>query len=182
MSTAQLTPQFAGTPLGRLSVVENILRNRQDFFGEIRDGIELREKIVSMLVASMVFLAIYGVVMGAAHSPAQAIASALKTPVLFLVTLAICVPSLHYFNILFGSKQSVQQTIAVILAAVSVTSVLLFSLAPITLFFLLTSSQYEFFKLLNVMFFAISGALGVGFLRQGLRIVTEGQEAYPPAG
>jgi hypothetical protein len=51
--------------------------------------------------------------------------------------------------------------------------VLLFSLAPITLFFLLSSSQYPFFKLLNVAFFGLAGLLGVVFLSQGLRIVTE---------
>lgn len=173
MSTTQLSPHPADTPLHHLNVVETILRSRHDFFTEIREGFDVTGKIISMVIACLVFLAIDGMVMGAAHSIAQAISSAIKVPILFLVTLAICVPSLHYFNILFGSRQTVQQTIALILTGVSVTSVLLFSFAPITLFFLLTSSQYEFFKLLNVVLFAIAGLLGVGFLRQGMSIVTE---------
>jgi hypothetical protein len=156
-----------------LTIIETILRNREEFFLQIRDSVELVHKIQDMLLSCFVFLAIYGLVMGAAHSPLQAISSFFKVPLLFLATLLICVPSLHYFNILFGSKQTILQTLAMILTAVSTTSVLLFSLAPITLFFLLTSSEYEFFKLLNVTFFAIAGFLGVSFLRQGLKIVTD---------
>lgn len=156
-----------------LMIIETILRNREEFFVEIRESRDLGLKIHQMLISCFAFLAIYGLVMGAAHSPFQAISSFFKVPILFLATLVICVPSLHYFNILFGSKQTILQTLAMILTVVSTTAVLLFSLAPITLFFLLTSSAYEFFKLLNVAFFAIAGFLGVAFLRQGLTIVTE---------
>lgn len=156
-----------------LIVIETILRNRESFFSEIRDGKAVSQKIVAMLISCFVFLAAYGVVMGAGHSIAQATASFFKLPTLFLATLAICAPSLHFFNVLFGSSQTASQTIALILTAISTTAVLLFSLAPITLFFLLSSSEYVFFKLLNVVFFVISGGLGVMFLRQGMRIVTE---------
>ncbi len=68
------------------------------------------------------------------------------------------------------------QTLALILTAIATTSVLLFSLAPITFFFLISTSQYDFFKLLNVVFFAISGFLGIYFLRQGIEIVTERED------
>jgi hypothetical protein len=164
-----------------LSIIEVILRNRTEFFREVSESIDLSKKIIAMLISSFVFLAIYGLVMGSSHSVLQAIASFFKVPLLFLTTLMICVPSLHYFNILFGSKQTILQTLAMILTAVSTTSVLLFSFAPITLFFLLTSSQYEFFKLLNVTVFAISGFLGVWFLRQGLNTLT-GKDAEESVG
>ena len=53
------------------------------------------------------------------------------------------------------------------------SAVLLLSFAPITLFFLLSTSQYQFFKLLNVVFFVIAGSMGIVFLRQGIKIITE---------
>jgi hypothetical protein len=162
--------------MDQLTVIESILRNRDLFFSEIRDGKAVRQKIIAMLVSCFVFLAGYGAVMGAAHSVPQTTASFVKLPTLFLATLAICAPSLHFFNVLFGSNQTVTQTIALILTAISTTAVLLFSLAPITLFFLISSSEYVFFKLLNVVFFVISGGLGVMFLRQGMRIVTETED------
>jgi hypothetical protein len=54
--------------------------------------------------------------------------------------------------------------------------VLLLSFAPIVLFFLLTTRQYQFFKLLNVGVFSIAGLVGVIFLGQGMRIVSAGGE------
>ncbi len=158
--------------MDNFTIIETILRDRSDFFAEIRDRVGLGDKINAMLLSSFAFLAIYGAVMGAGHSLLQAVSSFFKLPVLYLVTLLICVPSLHYFNILFGSRQTLSQTIALILTAISTTSVLMVSLAPITLFFLLTSNRYQFFKLLNVTFLAIASFLGVSFLRQGMRAVT----------
>ncbi|MAT97261.1 MAG: actin-binding WH2 domain-containing protein [Anaerolineaceae bacterium] len=154
-----------------LGVVETILRNRMLFFQEIRDGVRLGEKMRAMLISSLVFMALYGAVMGSTHSLWQALSSAAKLPVLFLATLFICAPTLYFFNVLFGSTQSLTQNVALILTAITVTAVLLLSFAPIILFFLLTTSQYQFFKLLNVGIFAISGIMGVVFLSQGMRIV-----------
>ena len=58
------------------------------------------------------------------------------------------------------------------LAAITVMSVLLLSFASITLFFLLTTSGYQFFKLLNVLFFTIAGIIGMVFLTQGMRLIS----------
>lgn len=157
----------------QLTIIETILRERKVFFAQIAEGKHIGSKIRAMFVSSLLFLALYGAVMGGMHSLPQALVSAIKLPLLFLLTLAICTPSLHFFNVLFGSRQTIAQSIALILTAIATTSVLLFSLAPITLFFLLTSSEYTFYKLLNVMFFAIAGWLGVVFLWQGMQVVTE---------
>jgi hypothetical protein len=169
-------------PMENLTIIETILRNRRKFFTEIRQKIDVPQKIRAMFLSSFVFLMIYGFVMGALHSIPQAVAAMFKLPVLFLVTLLICAPSLHFFNILFGSKQTIGQTIALILTGISTTSVLLFSLAPITLFFLLSSSQYEFFKLLNVFFFGVASLLGVYFLQDGMHIATESEDEREGVG
>ena len=150
-----------------LGIVERILRDRYTFFAEIREEVGLRDKIVAMGLSSLIFLAIYGAVMGASHSLPQILSSALKLPALFLITLVICTPSLYFFNILFGSRQNILQNIALIMTAVTTTSVLLVSLAPVTLFFLTTTSEYSFFKLLNVAIFTVAGLMGLTFLRQG---------------
>jgi len=167
------TLERASTGLGRLdlghhlAIVEHIFRNRFTFFAEIREENNLTGKIASMLVSSFILLALYGGVMGALNGVAQVLSSAFKLPGLFLVTLLICAPSLYFFNILFGSRQSILQNIALMLTAITTTSVLLVSLAPVTLFFLSTTSGYQFFKLLNVAIFAIAGAMGLVFLKQG---------------
>jgi hypothetical protein len=58
------------------------------------------------------------------------------------------------------------------LTAITVTAVVLLSFAPIVLFFLLTSINYQFFKLLNVGVFTVAGVIGVLFLTQGMRLVS----------
>ncbi len=159
-----------------LAVIETILRNRFHFFVEIRDGIGLKEKMQAMLISSLIFLAIYGAVMGSSASLWQALSSAVKLPLLFVATLLICSPTLYFFNVLYGSNQSLTQNVALMLTAITVTSVLLLSFAPIVVFFLLTTSGYQFFKLLNVAFFAICGIVGVAFLSQGMRVVSAAGE------
>lgn len=163
-----------GWAVGGLTIVETILRDRQRVFAEIRAGQGLGEKMRAMVISSVVFLALYGAVMGSTHSLWQALSSALKLPLLFLATLAICAPTLYFFNLIFGSDQSLSQSVALMLTAITVTAVVLLSFAPIVLFFLLTSSHYQFFKLLNVGVSAVAGVVGVLFLAQGMRAVSGG--------
>jgi hypothetical protein len=147
-----------------LAVIETILRNRYHFFVEIREGVDLGKKMRAMLISSLAFLALYGAVLGSTHSLLQTLSSAIKLPLLFLATLVVCSPTLYFFNVLFGSNQSLTQNVALILTAITVTSVLLLSFAPIVVFFLITAFGYQFFKLLNVAILAICGIVGVIFL------------------
>jgi hypothetical protein len=166
-----------------LAIIETILRNRRLFFIEIREGVELSQKMQAMLISSIAFFALHGAVMGSTHSLWQTLSSAVKLPLLFLATLVVCSPTLYFFNLIFGSNQSLTQNFALILTAITVTAVLLLSFAPIVLFFLLTTNSYQFFKLLNVGVFAVSGIVGVIFLSQGMRIVSAGAgEGANPRG
>lgn len=158
--------------MNNLAIIETILRNRRQFFIEIREGVELGRKMRAMLISSIAFFALHGAVMGSTHSLRQTLSSAVKLPLLFLATLIVCLPTLYFFNLIFGSNQSLAQNFTLILTAITVTAVLLLSFAPIVLFFLLTTSHYQFFKLLNVGVFAITGIVGVIFLSQGMRIVS----------
>ena len=159
--------------MNNLAIIETILRSRNRFFIEIREGVELSQKMRAMLISSIAFFALYGAVMGSTHSLWQTLSSAVKLPLLFLATLVVCSPTLYFFNLIFGSNQSLAQNFTLILTAITVTAVLLLSFAPIVLFFLLTTSQYQFFKLLNVGVFTISGLVGVLFLSQGMRLVSD---------
>ncbi|MBW4633505.1 MAG: actin-binding WH2 domain-containing protein [Iphinoe sp. HA4291-MV1] len=159
------------------SVLLSLLRDRQAFLEEIRQQVRLHNKISSLLVSSSIFFAIYGSIIGASHSWAQAISSAIKLPAFYLLTLIICFPTLFFFNILFGSRSSFLQHFVVLLTAISVISVLLFSFAPVALFFLITApDSYQFFKLLNVLIFGITGSFGVKFLYDGMQLLSQQDE------
>lgn len=167
---------MSGELAQNLAIAETILRARTDFFNEIRDNIDLQPKIRAMFIASVIFMALYGAVIGSSLNILQTLSSAIKLPLLFLLTSIICLPTLYFFNILFGAKQSLNQNLALILTPITVTATLMFSFAPITLFFMLTTSDYQFFKLLNVVFFTIAGITGMWFLVQGMRIVSTADE------
>lgn len=155
------------------SVLIGLLRDRSSFLEEIRSGIQLKSKSTALLICSSIFFAIYGAIIGSSHSWMQALSSAFKLPCLYLITLIICFPTLYFFNILFGSRKTAEQHFVILLTAASVISVLLFSFAPITLFFLLSTQNYQFYKLLNVAIFSITGFIGIKFLYQGMQLLSE---------
>jgi hypothetical protein len=153
-----------------------LLRDRPTFLDEIRRGIRVESKITSLLIASSTFFAIYGAIIGASSSWLQVIASAVKLPALYLITLSICLPALFFFDILFGSVLSFNQYAALSLITVSVISVLLFSFAPITLFFLISIHDYNFFLLLNVGIFALTGFIGIRLFYEGMRSISRSKQ------
>ena len=156
-------------------VIERILRNRGGFFDEIREGDDLGRKTRNMLLGTVIFFAVYGAVLGISNSLLQALSSAIKLPILYLITLAICLPTLYFFNLLFGSRLTLAQTFALIMTAIAVTAVLTLSFAPIALFFWLTAPSYQFYKLLNVGILTVTGVAGLSFLWQGMRHVQKGE-------
>jgi len=158
------------------AVLITLLRDRPTFLDEIRRGIRIESKITSLLIASSTFFAIYGAIIGASSSWLQVIASAIKLPALYLITLSICLPALFFFDILFGSVLSFSQYAALSLITVSVISVLLFSFAPITLFFLISVHDYNFFLLLNVGIFALTGFIGIRLFYEGMRSISRSKQ------
>ncbi|MEM8503590.1 MAG: actin-binding WH2 domain-containing protein [Cyanobacteria bacterium P01_D01_bin.1] len=150
------------------SVLIRLLRDRRTFLEEVRTETKLESKIGSLLIASTFFFSVYGGILGSYGGGLQIISSAIKLPALYLITLLICVPTLYFFDILFGSQLSFKQYITMALTSVSVISVLLFSFAPVVLFFLISIREYDFFLLLNVLVMAITGCVGVRLFYKGM--------------
>ena len=163
-----------------LLIIERILRDREGVWRQIAEERRINELILQMLASSSAALALYGVVLGLSNSWLQALASAVKLPVLFLLTLAICLPTLYLFNLVFGSRLTVRQALAMVLAAITVTAMLTLAFAPISLFFLLSAPDYDFFKLLNVAILTLTGVVGLSFLVNGMQHIN-GEPALAPA-
>jgi hypothetical protein len=64
-----------------------------------------------------------------------------------------------------------KDTLRLLLAAIAINLTLLASFGPVTGFFTLSTESYPFMILLNVFFFTVSGAIGLGFLRRSLDVV-----------
>ena len=145
------------------NVLMQLLRDRSNFLSEIENHKHIDKKIVSLLISSSLFLALYGAIIGSTHSALQTISSAIKLPALYLLTLLICLPTLYFMDVVLGSKRTFGQYLALLLASMAMMSVMLFGLAPVTLFFRLSINDYWFFLLLNIVFLGFTGVVGIRF-------------------
>ena len=159
------------------TIIPQFLQDPRKFFSSIQRNQELKAKAISLFISSVVFFAIYGLMTGLSHSWQQALSTAVKMPVLFLITLVITLPALYFFSLaLLNVQFSVAQAGVVVLSGIGVAAFLLLGLAPITLFFVLTSSSYPFFKLLAVVFVAVSGVIGLNYILKGFTWVDKKNE------
>jgi len=88
--------------------MDGILRNREEHFTSIFDGKDVPRQIAWMLGIIVGLSAFYGLVMGTLSGIPdgipQMISSAIKVPVLYLLTLFVCYPVLFVVNVVMGSK------------------------------------------------------------------------------
>lgn len=154
------------------SIMPEFLRNPDEFFRSIQRNENINAKAFTLSLVSLFSFMVYGFMVGLAKEPLQALSASVKVPILFLSTMAFCLPALYFFSLtLLGTPLRFMQVLTVVLSGISVTAFLLLGLAPITLFFVLTSTNYEFFQLLAVAFVGISASLGVYFLWRGMTLV-----------
>lgn len=106
----------------------------------------------------------------------QVLASTIKTPALFALTLVITLPSLYVFNALVGSRLTLLGMTRLLVAALAVNIAVLASMGTIVVFFSLTTGSYAFIRLLNVAVFTVAGVLGLMFLLQTLHRLTRANE------
>ncbi len=154
------------------SIMPDFLRDPDAFFHSIQRDENVKSKALSLGLVSLFSFMVYGFMLGLAKSPLQALSSSVKVPVLFLSTMLFCLPALYFFSLaLLGTPLKMMQVLTVVLSGISVTAFLLLGLAPIALFFVLTSGNYEFFQLLAFVFVGISACIGVYFLWRGMTLV-----------
>ena len=159
------------------TVIPQFLKDPEGFFDSVQKNKDLKTKTLSLLISTIVFLLIYGFITGLSHSWAQALSTAVKMPVLFLLTLAFTLPALYFFALaLLNIQFSVTQALVVVLSGVGVTAFLLLGLSPVTFFFVITSSNYAFFQLLAVLCVAVSGFTGLHYVLRGFTWVDKNHE------
>jgi hypothetical protein len=154
--------------------LDRILRGEATRLAELRAGtIEIPVGGLSFVLTllGMVYgacMGTYAVFRGSPSAGYQVLASTLKVPALFVLTLLVTFPSLYVFNALVGSRLSIGAVLRLLVAVLAVMVAVLASLGPIVAFFSASTTSYAFMQLLNVTVFAVSGVLGMSFLIQTL--------------
>src|SRR5688500_8469473 len=134
--------------------VETVFTEAREFCDDLVARVGTRRKLLRLAAFAVLTAALYGTAMGMNHSWNQAALAAVNVPTLFLRTLAVCLPSLHFLGLLFGSTVRFSQTAVVLTAGICRTSILLAAFAPVAVFFLVSGSDYPFLLLMHVAIFA----------------------------
>lgn len=164
---------------GILAYLDGILRRREDYFQSIFDNKDVVSQILKLTAITVSLTAFTGLMMGSKSGALQMMASAIKVPVLYSLTLAICFPLLYVVIVIMGSRLAFLQTLALILMALTLNAILLASCAPIVLYFTITGAHYGFLKLMHVAIFGFSGVWGMIALWRGLTAMCETSSLYP---
>jgi hypothetical protein len=155
--------------------LDDLLRGRRtspEALGEGAAGLRLTALVPMAVVLAAFYglaMALYAVLTREPPVPAQLAASAVKLPLLFLLTLLVTFPSLYVFSALAGARYSAAAALRLVVAAMTVNLAVLASFAPITAFFTLTTTSYPFMKLLSVFFLGVAGIIGLVFLVGAMR-------------
>jgi hypothetical protein len=160
--------------LAGLGELDRILRGELTQVSSLRrGGIDVSPGRLSIII--VVLGMVYGICMGTfalfrlkePHAW-QMVASMVKIPLLFYLTLLVTLPSLYVFNALVGSRLTLGTVVRLLVASLGVMVAVLASLGPIVAFFSVSTTSYPFMVLFNVVVCSVSGALGLTFLLQTL--------------
>lgn len=167
---------------GTMHPLVQLLRDRDGFFGEVAEHVEIGRKLKVMTPVLVGLTALYGASAGLHQGGWQILAAAAKIPILFIGTLAVCFPLFYLVQLLLGSKLGLAQTLTLMLAALTLTSVIAAACIPVFLFFLQSGASYYFLQLVNVLVFAFAGLFGMGALHSGLTLICDSKGVYPRTG
>jgi hypothetical protein len=141
-----------------------------------------RKYVFKQMLFILLFTFIYGIVMGSYNGFLQSLITGIKIPSLIFLSLLICFPALFVIQYMIGSTLTVYQMANIILSGFFVFSTISLSFAPIVIFFMITSDNYSFIKLLHVAIFVFSGIFAVKTITEGLTFSCEKKNIYPKLG
>lgn len=178
----------SSAPIEWLRQLDLLLRGEATKLSALQRGrIELPENGISLIVLALGLF--YGACMGTfaifnkgeiLGALLQMCATMAKVPALFFSTLLVTFPSLYVFNALVGSRLTLASVWRLMIAMLAVMMAILASLGPIVAFFSISTTNYPFMLLLNVIVFGVAGFLGLKFLLHTLhRLSIVLQDAKP---
>jgi hypothetical protein len=92
--------------------------------------------------------------------------SGIKVPLLLAVTFLVCIPSFFVLNTLLGVGEDFREAFQALVLTQAALTILLVSLAPVTLFWYASSADYNSAVLFNAFIFAVSSVAAQWLLRR----------------
>jgi hypothetical protein len=159
-----------------------VFQHSEEYFEILSDPKNSRKYVLKQMVFIFLFSFLYGVVMGSYNGVLQSLVTGIKVPCLIFLSLLICFPALYVIQYMIGSTMTVYQMANIIFSGFIVFTTIALSFAPIVIFFMITSNNYSFLKLLHVAIFTFSGIFAVKTIINGLSYSCEKKNIYPKLG
>jgi hypothetical protein len=159
-----------------------VFQHSDEYFEILSEPAISRKYVINQILIILLFTFLYGIIMGSYNGILQSMVTGIKVPSLIFLSLLICFPALYVIQYMIGSSMTVYQMVNIILSGFIVFSTIALSFAPIVIFFMITSSNYAFLKLLHVAIFTFSGIFAVKTIINGLKYSCEKKNIYPKLG
>lgn len=153
--------------------VESIFRDNNSITEHLLEGKLTGDQIRRIVIFAILGCAAYGFAIGIWRSPLQAVSAAIKLPVLFACALGITLPAFHFIGLHAGSKLQFKQTLSIIVSGMAVTGILMASFTPISLFFLVSDSSYEFLILLHFFVIGFCSFGGIMTIQRSIKHIAK---------
>lgn len=132
--------------------------------------------LARLVVCVVLFAFVYGAAMGTFRGvngqsqwAVQMLYSAVKAPVLLLGAFVVSLPSFFVLATLFGLRQDFALAVRAMISAQAGLAIALASLAPLTLLFYASSSDYQQALVFNGLMFLLASLAGQYLLRRHFR-------------
>jgi hypothetical protein len=155
---------------GGFRAFDRLLTEPQSLFGGEGGEVEDRSSAPWWLLAGgLAGFLVYGAAAGSFQGGLQIVVAALKAPLIAVLALALCLPSLYVFGALSGARWTRRRLLASIAGFVGTLGLLLAALLPISWLFSVSSRYLISAVWIHVMLWLISLLFGWRFLGRALR-------------
>lgn len=125
----------------------------------------------TLVLCVIVCGAFYGATMGtfggfAGDHPWQSLYSAIKVPILIVLSFALCLPCFFILNTLLGLRDDFGDSVSALMKTQAVVTIALAALAPYTAVWYCSTTKYEPALLFNAGVFAVASFAGQSILRR----------------
>jgi hypothetical protein len=159
-----------------------VFQHSEEFFEMLSDSEFSRKFVLKQVLFICLFSLVYGLVMGSYNGILQSLVTGIKMPCLIFLSLLICFPALYVIQYMIGSTMTIYQMANIILSGMIVFTTISLSFSPIVIFFMITTDNYEFLKLLHVAIFTFSSFFTIKTILSGLTYSCEKKNIYPKLG
>lgn len=123
---------------------------------------------LSLLAGSVLLWALYGAAAGFFQGGPQILVAALKAPLIILLTLLLCSPSLFVFSAMAGTRWTARTFLAVLAGFAGTLGMVLLALLPVSWLFSASSRHLATAMVFQFLLWLVALALARKFLRQAL--------------